>query len=121
MNKKILVVDDDADARVMLKTYFESDGFDVSVAEDGLEAVEKALEVHPDVVLMDMAMPLVDGVNSIRAMRQHEDLRKIPIIGLTGFGSFYRPRAMDAGCTAVLTKPVDFGTLSPIIELHLSH
>ena len=120
MGKKILVVDDDLDSRVMLQTYFEADGFDVSLAEDGFEAVEKALEVHPDLILMDMAMPMVDGVNSVRAMRQHDDLMATPIIALTGFGSFYKPRAMDAGCNAVSTKPVDFRTLSPLIKRHLA-
>lgn len=120
MSKKILVVDDDADSRLMLKTYFEADGFDVSLAEDGYDAVEKALEIHPDLVLMDMAMPLVDGVNSARAMRQHDELRSTPIVALTGFGSFYKARALDAGCNAVVSKPVDFRTLSPIIGSHLS-
>ena len=104
---------------MMLKTFFEADGFDVSLAEDGYDAVEKALEVHPDVVLMDMAMPLVDGVNSVRAMREHEDLRSTPIIALTGFGSFYKPRALSAGCDAVMNKPVDFGTLAPLIARHV--
>lgn len=119
MSKKILVVDDDPDSRAMLKTYFEADGFDVSLAEDGYDAVEKALDVNPDLVLMDMAMPLVDGVNSVRAMRQHEDLCSTPIIALTGFGSFYKPRAMEAGCNAIVSKPVDFSTLSPIVAHHL--
>ena len=119
MRKRILVVDDDPDSRVMLRTYFEADGFDVSLAEDGHDAVEKALQVHPDLILMDMAMPLVDGVNSIRAMRQHDELSTTPIIGLTGFAQFYRPRALDAGCNAVLPKPVDFRTLSPLIQHHL--
>ena len=119
MGKRILVVDDDLDSRVMLQTYFEADGFDVSLAEDGFEAVEKALEMHPDLILMDMAMPMVDGVNSVRAMRQHDELRSTPIIALTGFGQFYKPRALDAGCDAVSFKPVDFSTLSPLVQHHL--
>ena len=69
MGKKILVVDDEVDSRKMLKAYFEIHGYDVAEAEDGYEAVEKALKVRPDLVIMDMAMPLVDGVNSTRTMR----------------------------------------------------
>ena len=121
MGKKILVVDDEVDSRKMLKTYFEVHGFDVAEAEDGYEAVERALEVRPDLVIMDMAMPLVDGVNSTRTMRLHDELRETPIIALTAFGSFYKPRAMDAGCNEVVSKPVDFGQLRPVVAKHLEH
>ena len=121
MGKRILVVDDEADSRKMLKTYFEIHGFDVAEAEDGYEAVEKALERTPDLVIMDMAMPLVDGVNSARTMRLHEELREVPIIALTAFGSFYKPRAIAAGCNEVVSKPVDFGRLRPVLSKHLSH
>ena len=121
MSKKILVVDDEVDSRKMLKTYFEVQGFDVSEAEDGYEAVEKALEHKPDLVIMDMAMPLVDGVNSTRTMRLHDELSETPIIALTAFGSFYKPRAIEAGCNAVVAKPVDFDRLRPVIAKHLEH
>lgn len=115
-----MVVDDEADSRKMLKTYFEIHGFDVAEAEDGHEAVEKALADRPDLVVMDMAMPLVDGVNCARTMRQHDELREVPIIALTGFGSFYENRALEAGCTDVLTKPVDFGKLQPVLKKRLN-
>jgi two-component system cell cycle response regulator DivK len=121
MSKTILVVDDDRDSRDALRTYLETSGFDVCIAEDGYEAVQKALDEHPDLVIMDMAMPLVDGINSTRTMRLHDELRKTPIIALTGFGSFYRPRAFDAGCTEVLSKPIDFLSLGPIVKKHLGH
>ena len=121
MSKMILVVDDESDSRDALKTYFETSGFDVCVAEDGYEAVQKALDEHPDLVIMDMAMPLVDGINSTRTMRQHDQLRTTPIIALTGFGSFYKPRAFDAGCTEVLSKPGDFVSLGSVVKKHLGH
>ena len=121
MNKMILVVDDERDSRDVLKTYLETNGFNVCLAEDGYEALEKALDQVPDLVIMDMAMPLVDGVNSTRAMREHDQLRQTPIIALTAFGSFYRPRALDAGCTEVLTKPVDLLHLDTIVTKHLGH
>ena len=91
------------------------------IAEDGYEAVQRALEEHPDLVIMDMAMPLVDGINSTRTMREHEVLQKTPIIALTGFGSFYTPLAYDAGCTDVLCKPVDFVRLRTVVTKHLGH
>lgn len=120
MNKKILVVDDERDSRDVLRTFLEMTGFDVVEAEDGYEAVEKALFEHPDLILMDMAMPLVDGVNSTRTMRQHQELSGVPILGMTAFGSFYRPRAMNAGCTDVLHKPLDFRRLEPLVNHYLN-
>ena len=121
MGKKILVVDDERDSREMLRTYFEVNGFEVEEAEDGHEAVERALECRPDLVIMDMAMPLVDGVNSARAMRQHDELQGVPIVALTGFGRFYAPRALEAGCDDVVSKPVDLGRLQPLVARHLGH
>ena len=119
MNKRILVVDDESDSRELLKAFLEGDGYKVSEAEDGYEAVEKAVEEHPDLILMDMAMPLMDGINSARTMRQHEDLSRVPIVALTAFGSFYEPRAKAAGCTDILFKPIDFEKLGPVVSRHL--
>ena len=120
MNKKILVVDDDKESRAILRIFLTQEGFDVLEATDGYEAVEKALENQPDLVIMDMAMPLVDGVNSIRTMRQHDSLQEVPILGLTAFTDFYTPRALEAGCTDVLHKPVDFSRLRPAVSHYLS-
>ena len=119
-NKLVLVVDDEQDSRDVLKTYLRTTGFDVCEAEDGYEAVEKALNERPDLVIMDMAMPLVDGVNSTRAMREHEQLQETPIVAVTGFGSFYRPRAFDAGCTEILFKPIDLLHLDSVLTKHLA-
>ena len=120
MNKKILIVDDDIDARAILRVFFTREGFDVLEAADGYDAVEKALKNQPDLVIMDMAMPLMDGVNSIRTIRQHDSLHEIPILGLTAFTDFYTPRAMAAGCNDVLHKPVDFNRLRPAVTHYLS-
>ncbi|HVF29326.1 MAG TPA: response regulator [Pyrinomonadaceae bacterium] len=116
MGKKILIVDDEPDSRKLLKTFLEMRGYDVLEATDGYDAVEKAVEEHPDMVIMDMAMPMMDGVNSARTMRLHDELRDMPIVGLTAFGDFYEPRAFAAGCTHVLHKPVDFRLLEPVVS-----
>jgi DNA-binding response OmpR family regulator len=120
MHKTILVVDDDTEARKILRIFFSTEGFNVIEAGDGYDAVDKALKYLPDLVIMDMAMPLMDGVNSIRALREHDSLRHLPILGLTAFKDFYTWRAMDAGCTDVLHKPVDFGRLKPAVNHYLS-
>ena len=120
MSKKILVADDEADARIVLKTFLEADGFHVIEASDGYDALDKAVKHQPDLIIMDMAMPFMDGVNSTRAIRQREGISRTPILGLTAYGAFYEPRALDAGCTDVLHKPIDFSQLKPLVDEYIS-
>jgi CheY-like chemotaxis protein len=120
MRKKVLVVEDQADIRKMMKIMLEFQGFEVAEASDGYEAVEIAVDEPPDVILMDMAMPVLDGLYSTRALRQHEELEDVPIIGVTAYGDFYDSRARAAGCTDVLHKPIDFGALKPLVEHYAS-
>jgi response regulator NasT len=120
MHKKILIVDDDSDSRAILRAFLTREGFEVAEASDGYDAVEKALKNPPDLVIMDMAMPLMDGVNSIRVIRQHDSLEGLPILGLTAFSDFYTGRALDAGCTHVLHKPVDFSELRPAVSRYIN-
>ena len=118
--KKILIVDDEVDSRRMLGSFLEAIGHEIVEAEDGYEAVEKALAERPDLIIMDMAMPLVDGVNSTKTMRMHPELIAVPILALTAFGSFYDSRAYMAGCTHVLHKPVDLDNLEPVIANYVT-
>lgn len=116
MARRVMVVEDHADIRMMMKILLETYGFEVVEASDGYEAVEKALETTPDVILMDLAMPVLDGINSTRAMRQHQELANVPILAVTAYGDFYRERAIEAGCTDVLQKPLDFESLRPLVS-----
>jgi CheY-like chemotaxis protein len=120
MNKKVLIAEDQADIRKMMKILLEIHGYDVIEAADGYEAVEKALDEDPDLIFMDMAMPVMDGINSTRAIRQHEELDDVPIVAITAYGDFYADRARDVGCTDVLQKPLDFGRLKPLVEHYVS-
>lgn len=120
MRRKILVVDDEVDSRTILRVFLETHGYDVIEASDGHDAVQKAVKEHPDLVIMDMAMPLVDGVNATRTMRLHKDLKDTPILALTAFGTFYEPRAREAGCNTVLHKPVDFRQLEPEVSQYFN-
>lgn len=119
MNKKILVAEDQTDIRKMMKILLELHGFDVIEAADGYEAVEKAVDESPDLILMDMAMPVMDGLDSSRAIRRHEALHDVPIVAVTAFGEFYADRAHEAGCTDILQKPIDFTRLKPIVEHYM--
>ena len=116
MNKRVLVAEDETDLRKMMKILLELHGFDVIEAADGYEAVEKAVDESPDLILMDMAMPVMGGIDSTRTIRLHEELDDVPIVGMTAYGDFYDERARNAGCTDVLHKPLDFGQLKPLVD-----
>ena len=120
MNKKILVAEDQTDIRKMMKILLELHGFDVIEAADGYEAVEKAVDESPDLILMDMAMPVMDGLDSSRAIRRHAALHDVPIVAVTAYGEFYEDRAQEAGCTDILQKPIDFTRLKPIVEHYMN-
>ena len=119
MNKKVLLVEDETDLRKMMKILLEIHGFAVVEAADGYEAVEKAVLESPDLILMDMAMPVMGGLDSTRTIRSHEHLSDVPIVAVTAYGDFYDKRARDAGCTDVLHKPVDFAQLRPLVERYI--
>jgi len=102
----VLVVDDVAHGREIFAEYLEFRGFRVATAEDGMEAMEKAFELRPDVILMDLSLPKVDGWEATRRLKQDERTRAIPIIALTAHAlASAHDRAKEVGCDAVVTKP----------------
>ena len=119
MDGRVLIADDFADTRRLLRLIFEKSGCEVEEASDGLEAVKKAVEWHPDIILMDLAMPVMDGIQATQAIRQHEELSEIPILAFTAYGDFYDERARDAGCNDVVQKPVEVGQLNPIVNKYI--
>ena len=119
MTRKVLVVEDHADIRKMMAIYLRMFNYDVIEAGDGYEAVEKALEYKPDAILMDLAMPVLDGVDSTRAIRQNKDLAETPILCITAYSDFYKPRAVEAGADDVIQKPIDFRKLDSLLKRHI--
>jgi CheY-like chemotaxis protein len=101
----VLLVDDLADQRELYRQYLEFAGYDVAVARDGFEAVDCALRVRPDVVIMDLAMPGLDGFETTQRLKLLEATRGIPVIALTAHGELPREWALTAGCAAYLKKP----------------
>jgi two-component system cell cycle response regulator DivK len=103
----VLVVDDMPDARRICVEYLEYRHFRVETAEDGLDALAKARELRPDLILMDLSMPRLDGCEATRRLKSDARTAAIPIIAVTAHGSGGTPeRALDAGCLAVVMKPV---------------
>ena len=102
----ILVVDDDEDARIIYSTYLRAMGCEVFTADDGRPAVDKATDLLPDVIVMDLAMPRVDGWEAIRRLHESSWTRLIPIIAVSAV-QLSRQTAFEAGCDAYLTKPCE--------------
>jgi two-component system cell cycle response regulator DivK len=117
MGHTILVVEDTPDSRELMRLVLEAEGYSVLEAENGVVAVATAQREEPDAILMDMSLPLMDGCQATRRIRQMPALRSTPIIAFTAHNRWdWRSKAILAGCTDFLTKPIQtkllFETLS---------
>lgn len=109
---KILLVEDNPMNRDMLSRRLVKRGFEVVTAEDGLQGVDSATALLPDLVLMDMSLPGIDGWEATRRLKAAEATRRIPVIALTAHAMAEdRATALAAGCDDFDTKPVDFARL----------
>ena len=115
--KKILLIEDNEDNRDMLSRRLERKDFLVSLAVDGLDGITKANEELPDIILMDMSLPVIDGWEATKTLKSTDITKDIPIIALTAHAmSSDRTKALDAGCDDYDTKPVDFKRLISKID-----
>jgi CheY-like chemotaxis protein len=102
----VLIAEDHEDSRDALRTLLDAFGYRVVEASNGRQAVERALAERPDLILMDMMMPHVDGFQATREIRAVEGLRGVPIVALTAMEGA-RERVMQAGCDDMVPKPLD--------------
>ena len=121
MSKTILIVEDYEDSRSFMKFLIESYGYQVVEAADGLEAIESFRHQFPDLVLMDISMPKMDGLTATKEIRKFEGKVKVPIIAVTAHGKQFYERAIEAGCNALMDKPVDLDNLEPFLNQYLGH
>ena len=102
----VLVVEDYQDAREMYAAYLQFSGYRVAEATNGLEAIEQATELLPDIILMDLALPKMDGWEATRRLKLDDRTRHIPIVALTGHAlAGHAEGARQAGCDSFVTKP----------------
>ena len=120
MSRKVLIVEDYADVRTMMKILITRSGYDVIEAADGYEALEKVRRYHPDIILMDLAMPLLDGVTATRIIRNFKGCENVPIIAISAYGNAYYEKAVATGCNQVINKPLDFKGIKPLLNQYLS-
>lgn len=113
----VLVVDDYSDTRDMYAEYLDYAGYRSQTASDGREAVRRALRSHPNVIVMDLAMPVLDGWEATRILRADPRTKDIPIVVLTGQAApEQQKRAHDCGAQCVLTKPCNPKHLVEVVE-----
>ena len=102
----VLVVEDYQDAREMYAAYLQFSGYRVAEATNGLEAIEQANALMPDIILMDLALPKMDGWEATRRLKEADKTRHIPIVALTGHAlAGHAEGARQAGCDSFVTKP----------------
>jgi two-component system, cell cycle response regulator DivK len=113
---RVLIVDDDPDCLEMYGRYFDYIGMDVAVASDGCEALQKVLLFEPDVIVMDISMPLIEGDEAAKALRSDPRTRHIGIVALSAFGGLARNKGRTPVFDAFHAKPCLPGELALIVR-----
>jgi len=114
---KILLVEDSEDNRIMMKRLLEMSGYEVTEAVNGEQAIEVAQFFRPDVILMDLSLPKVDGLAASRRIRRMPALKKVPIVVVSAHDTAdFHAEALASGCNEYVTKPIDFGELELLLK-----
>ncbi|HEU4873060.1 MAG TPA: response regulator [Pyrinomonadaceae bacterium] len=117
----ILVVDDSADNVAMISLFLQQQGYRVLTAGNGEDAIAVATQMMPNLILMDINLPTLDGLGATRRIRENDALRDIPIVAITAFGTEgFQRAAYDVGVSGYLTKPLDLDRMSQLIARLLS-
>jgi len=114
---KILIVDDDIGIRMLLSKFLQRNGFETLVAEDGLEGVEIAKKNHPDLIILDVVMPRMDGLTAARLIKFYKPLSEVPIIFLTAKDADKEIElAQEARAEVYITKPFDVRQVINVVK-----
>jgi two-component system cell cycle response regulator DivK len=114
--RPVLVVEDFDDTRLMMRMLLEMKGYYVLEAENGQRAVELAKDSNPKVILMDLSLPVLDGLSATKQIREQGFLNDVLIVAVTAHTEDgYRQKALEAGCDDFINKPLDFGKLEALL------
>lgn len=119
MRKKILIVEDYADSRSFMKALVENLGYQALEASNGIDAIKIVRHDEPDLVLMDLGMPDIDGLATTKIIRELKDGEPLPIIAVTAYG-IDESQTLEAGCNELIFKPFDSKSLESILAKYLS-
>lgn len=120
MPNKILIVEDNLDSREMLMRLLSDEGYTVISAQDGQEGLARLESDPPDLIITDIEMPNLDGIDLIKRLRQRPNLNQIPIVVVSAYGSGNLLQAIDAGANVAIRKPIPIGNLFVMIRGLLS-
>ena len=113
----VLLVEDTEDNRQMMRKLLEISGYQVVEAINGKEAVEAATRVRPQIILMDLSLPFIDGLAATRRIRSLPGMSKVPIVAVSAHDSAdFHHEALEAGCDAYITKPIDYPQLEDTVN-----
>jgi CheY-like chemotaxis protein len=113
----VLVVEDFEDNRFMMRRLLEMSGYRVVEAVNGNQAVEMAETERPDIILMDLSLPMLDGLAATRRIREQNGLGRVPIVAVSAHDSAdFHAEALAAGCNEYVTKPIDFDQLVQLLD-----
>ena len=117
VRRTILVVDDFDDTRLLLRTWLEKRGFRVVEADNGIDAIARAEKDSPDLIIMDVEMPQLDGLSATRRIRKVKELDSVPIVAVSAYGADqFREQALAAGCDEYVSTPFEPDALEGIIR-----
>jgi len=120
MKGKILVIEDNEQNLYLVRFILERSGYEVFAAMDGQSGIEKAAEIKPDLILLDIQLPVMDGYAVARNLRLNPDLAGTPIVAVTSYAMLGdREKAMETGCNGYVEKPIDPDTFLAKVEIHL--
>ena len=121
LQRTILIVDDFDDTRLLLRTWLEKKGFRIIEAENGVEAVSQAESLRPDLIIMDVEMPELDGLSATRKIRAMPHAQTLPIVAVSAYGADqFRKEALAAGCNEYVSTPFEPDELETLIRALLS-
>jgi len=118
--RTIMIVEDYDDTRELLKQSLEGLGYSVLEAINGQEAVDIADREHPDLILMDLDLPILDGIAATQRIRQQSHMESVPIVAVTAYPmSYSRVKAFAKGCNEYMAKPIDMSELENLVNRYL--
>ena len=117
--KTVLLIDDDSDLLENTSFMVKSAGFDVLTGENGIEAVEKYKEFSPDLVIMDIKMPKMDGFDAFFKIKQHDPAAKVVLITAYSIDEKKHAKAQDMGLITMISKPYSFETIEDIVQKYV--
>jgi two-component system, cell cycle response regulator DivK len=119
MKRKILIIEDNEQNLYLIKFILERHGYEIEAALDGREGIDKAIRIRPDLILLDVQLPVMDGYAVARCLRSNPDLAGAPIVAVTSYAMpGDREKALESGCTGYIEKPINPDTFIAQVEAH---